>query len=73
MLQQTFPSVKTNTATANGREEKQKPQIYAANQRILKTQPTPSEICVDHGKFLRFAETNGNFSKALEMLGSVIL
>jgi uncharacterized oxidoreductase len=41
--------------------------------QILKTQPTPSEICVEHVKFLRFAESNGNFQKALGMLSSVTL
>ena len=38
---------------------------------ILKTQPTPSEICVDNVKFLRFAEAEGNFGKALQMLSAV--
>ena len=41
--------------------------------QILKTQPTPSEICVEHVEFLRFAESNGSFQKALEILSSVTL
>jgi uncharacterized oxidoreductase len=39
--------------------------------QILKTQPTPSEICVENVKFLRFAEANGNFEKALQGLSAV--
>jgi uncharacterized oxidoreductase len=41
--------------------------------QILKTQPTSSEICVENVKFLRFAEANGNFDKALQQLSSVSL
>jgi len=39
--------------------------------QILKTQPTPSEICVEHVKFLRFAEANGHFDKALQQLSAI--
>jgi uncharacterized oxidoreductase len=49
------------------------PDYIEQTMQILKTQPTPSEICVEHVKFLRFAEANGNFQKALEMLSSVTL
>jgi uncharacterized oxidoreductase len=41
--------------------------------QILKTQPTPSEICVEHVKFLRFAEANGHFDKALQQLSAIRL
>ena len=49
------------------------PDYIEQTMQILKTQPTPSEICVEHVKFLRFAEANGNFQKALGMLSSVTL
>ena len=49
------------------------PDYIEETMQILKTQPTPSEICVENVKFLRFAEANGNFQKALEMLSSVTL
>ncbi|HTD16465.1 MAG TPA: SDR family oxidoreductase [Chthoniobacterales bacterium] len=49
------------------------PDYIGQTMQILKTQPTPNEICVEHVKFLRFAEANGNFQKALEMLRSVTL
>lgn len=49
------------------------PDYIEQTMQILKTQPTPSEICVESVKFLRFAEANGNFQKALEMLSSVTL
>jgi len=41
--------------------------------QILHTQPTPSEICVDNVKFLRFAEAQGHFGKALQQLSAVSL
>ena len=41
--------------------------------RILQTQPTPKEICVENVKFLRFAEAQGNFDKALQMLSAMKL
>jgi uncharacterized oxidoreductase len=49
------------------------PDYIQQTLQIFKTQPTSSEICVEHVKFLRFAEANGNFQKALEMLSSVTL
>ena len=49
------------------------PDYIEQTMQILKTQPTPSEICVEHVKFLRFAEANGNFQKALGMLSSLTL
>jgi uncharacterized oxidoreductase len=49
------------------------PDYIEQTMQILKMQPTPSEICVEHVKFLRFAEANGNFPKALGMLSSVTL
>jgi uncharacterized oxidoreductase len=49
------------------------PDYIGQTMEILKTQPTPSEICVEHVKFLRFAEANGNFEKALQMLSEVNL
>jgi uncharacterized oxidoreductase len=47
------------------------PDYIEQTMQILKVQPTPGEICVEHVKFLRFAESNGNFQKALGMLSSV--
>jgi uncharacterized oxidoreductase len=47
------------------------PDYIGQTMEILKTQPTPSEICVDHVKFLRFAEASGNFEKALHMLSAL--
>ena len=41
--------------------------------QILQTEPTPSEICVENVKFLRFAEANGTFDKALQQLSAVRL
>ena len=49
------------------------PDYIRQTMQILKAQPTPSEICVEHVKFLRFAEANGNFEKALQMLSAVQL
>jgi uncharacterized oxidoreductase len=49
------------------------PDYIEQTMRILSTQPTPSEICVEHVKFLRFAEAQGNFDKALQMLSAVKL
>jgi uncharacterized oxidoreductase len=49
------------------------PDYIEQTMQILKAQPTPSEICVEHVKFLRYAESNGNFQKALEMLSSITL
>ena len=49
------------------------PDYIGQTMQILKTQPTPSEICVEHVKFLRFAEASGNFEKALQMLSEVNL
>jgi uncharacterized oxidoreductase len=45
----------------------------AETMQILKAQPTPAEINVEKVKFLRFAEANGNFDKALEMLSQIML
>ena len=47
------------------------PDYIQQTIQIHKTQPTPSEICVEHVKFLRFAEANGNFDKALQQLSAV--
>ena len=41
--------------------------------QILQTVPTPAEICVGDGKFLRFAEAAGHFDKALQQLSVVRL
>jgi uncharacterized oxidoreductase len=49
------------------------PDYIDQTMQILKSEPTPSEICIQHVKFLRFAESNGNFQKALEMLSSLTL
>jgi len=49
------------------------PDYIEQTMQILKTQPTPSEICVEHVKFLRFAEAQGNFDKALQVLNAVKL
>jgi uncharacterized oxidoreductase len=49
------------------------PDYIGQTMQILKAQPTPSEICVEHVKFLRFAEANGNFEKTLQMLSAVKL
>ena len=49
------------------------PDYIEQTMQILKTQPTPSEICVEHVKFLRFAEAQGNFDKALQMLSALKL
>jgi len=49
------------------------PDYIEQTMQILKTQPTPSEICVEHVMFLRLAEANGNFAKALQMLSAVEL
>jgi uncharacterized oxidoreductase len=49
------------------------PDYIGQTMQILKTQPTPSEICVEHVKFLRFAEASGNFEKALQMLSAIKL
>jgi uncharacterized oxidoreductase len=49
------------------------PDYIGQTMELLKTQPTPSEICVEHVKFLRFAEADGNFEKALQMLSAVKL
>ena len=49
------------------------PDYIDQTMQILKTQPTPSEVCVEHVKFLRFAEAQGNFDKALQMLSALKL
>jgi uncharacterized oxidoreductase len=49
------------------------PDYIEQTMQILKAQPTPSEICVEHVRFLRFAEAQGNFDKALQMLSAVKL
>ena len=49
------------------------PDYIGQTMQILKTQPTPSEICVEPVKFLRFAEASGNFEKALQMLSAIKL
>jgi uncharacterized oxidoreductase len=47
------------------------PDYIEQTMQILQTQPTPSEICVENVKFLRFAEAKGNFDKALQLLSAV--
>lgn len=37
---------------------------------LFRGQPTPGEILVERAGFLRWAERNGNFDKAVEMLGA---
>jgi uncharacterized oxidoreductase len=49
------------------------PDFIDQTMQILQTQPTPSEICVENVKFLRFAESKGNFDKALQQLSAVKL
>lgn len=49
------------------------PDYIEQTMQILQTQPTPSEICVEQVKFLRFAEASGNFEKALQMLSAIKL
>ncbi len=43
----------------------------AETLQILKTEPTPPEICAERAKFLRFAEATGTFDKALHMLSQI--
>jgi uncharacterized oxidoreductase len=45
----------------------------AETMQILQAQPTPSEINVEKVKFLRFAETTGNYDQALRMLSQFTL
>jgi uncharacterized oxidoreductase len=49
------------------------PDYIEQTMQLLQTQPTPSEICVNNVKFLRFAEVQGNFDKALQQLSAVRL
>jgi uncharacterized oxidoreductase len=49
------------------------PDYIEQTMQILQAQPTPSEICVENVKFLRFAEAKGNFDKALQQLSAVKL
>jgi uncharacterized oxidoreductase len=49
------------------------PNFIDQTMQILQTKPTPSEICVENVKFLRFAEARGNFDKALQQLSAVKL
>jgi uncharacterized oxidoreductase len=49
------------------------PNFIDQTMQILQTQPTPSEICVETVRFLRFAEARGNFDKALQQLSAVRL
>jgi uncharacterized oxidoreductase len=49
------------------------PDFINQTMQILQAQPTPSEICVENVKFLRFAEAEGNFGKALQQLSAVTL
>jgi uncharacterized oxidoreductase len=49
------------------------PDFIDQTMQILQTQPTPSEICVEDVKFLRFAEATGKFEKALQLLSAVKL
>ena len=43
-------------------------QYIAEVMAIFKTQPTPSEICVERVKFLRFAAENGKYNEVFQML-----
>jgi uncharacterized oxidoreductase len=69
------PAVATDLTPGRTPDERMMslPDYIEQTMQILKTQPTPSEICVEHVKFLRFAEANGNFEKALQMLSTVKL
>jgi uncharacterized oxidoreductase len=49
------------------------PNFIDQTMQILQAQPTPSEICVETVRFLRFAEARGNFDKALQQLSAVRL
>ena len=49
------------------------PDFIDQTMEILQMQPTPSEICVERVKFLRFAEATGNFDKALQQLSAIKL
>lgn len=45
-------------------------KFIAEVMEILKTQPTPPEICVDHVKNFRYAAENGNFDTLFARLNS---
>jgi uncharacterized oxidoreductase len=45
-------------------------QFIAEVMEILKTQPTPSEICVENVKRLRFAAESGNFDAIFKGLNA---
>jgi len=49
------------------------PDFIDQTMQILQKQPTPSEICVERVKFLRFAEVTGTFDNALQQLSGVRL
>ena len=49
------------------------PDFIDQTMQILQKQPTPSEICVENVKFLRFAEATGTFDKTLQQLSAVRL
>jgi uncharacterized oxidoreductase len=46
-------------------------EYIAETMQILETQPNAVENCVDHAKFLRFAEATGSFDKALDTLAQM--
>jgi uncharacterized oxidoreductase len=45
-------------------------QFIAEAMQILKTQPTPSEICVDNVKRLRFAAKSGHYDEVFAGLNA---
>ena len=70
------PAVATDLTpgrTANNPRMMSLQDYIAETMQILKTQPTPAEICVENVKFLRFAEANGSFDTALGALSLISL
>jgi uncharacterized oxidoreductase len=67
------PAVATDLTPGRSPNERMMslPDYIQQTMQILKTEPTPTEICVESVKFLRFAEANGNFEKALAGLSAV--
>ena len=49
------------------------PDYINETMQIIQQKPTPSQVCVEKVKFLRFAEATGNFEKALQQLNTVRL
>ncbi len=48
-------------------------KFIAEAMEILKTQPTPPEICVENVKGFRFAAENGNFDTLFARLNATFL